>query len=189
MRIEPWIQTNTGMAVDILDPRPEQLNLRDIAFALSYTNRFCGHIGAQSVAIHSMMVGDYLAATHGHAVGAWGYFHDASEAYLGDVSAPLKAALPAYRAIEERMQRTICAKFLGAPEPTAEVAALVKEADMRSLASERRFHMAPPRPWGAYVDSFEPLPQEYAERYGDFDPEPMFHVFRGSLALAARRAS
>ena len=164
--IDPWIQTSLGLAVDLLDPQPEQFNLLDIAIALSNTNRFCGHLGPLSVGIHSLVVGDFLRDTAGESAAAWGYYHDASEAYLGDVTAPLKRVLPMYGAIENRMQRAICKKFLGEASPTQMIGDQVKDADMRSLALERSlFGVDEPRSWGYYVESFEPLPEKYLAKY------------------------
>ncbi|MGI1228864.1 HD family hydrolase, partial [Raoultella ornithinolytica] len=60
--------------------------------------------------------------------------HDAAEAYLQDIPAPLKRLLPDYRAIEDRVDAAIRQKF-GLP---AEQHQTVKYADLVMLASERR---------------------------------------------------
>ena len=52
-----WIQTYTGRAFDLLDPRPEQIDPLDIAHALSQICRFTGHVREfYSVAQHSVLV-------------------------------------------------------------------------------------------------------------------------------------
>ena len=66
----------------------------------------------------------------------WGLLHDASEAYLSDVAAPLKK-LPEfgpYRAAERTLQRIIAQRFGLPPEQPASVG----EADRRLLRIEAR---------------------------------------------------
>jgi hypothetical protein len=76
----------------------------------------------------------------------WALLHDASEAYLGDVSAPLKAMLPDYRAIEHNVEQSIWAKFgLYGPLP-----AEIKAADVAMYYREREllWGRVTPRTWG-----------------------------------------
>jgi hypothetical protein len=79
--------TYAGRMVDLLRPDPEQIELIDIAHALARITRFTGH-GDQcfTVAQHSVMVHDLARVP-------WALLHDAAEAYIGDVSSPLKVAL------------------------------------------------------------------------------------------------
>ena len=46
--------------------------------------------------------------------------HDASEAYLSDVTRPVKAELPRYKEIEAPLQETLWIKWLGTPLTEAE---------------------------------------------------------------------
>jgi len=108
MTIAPWIQTFTGRRFWLDNPRPEDVDIIDIAHALSNENRFAGHtIRAYSVAEHSVRVAALLPVE----LKLWGLLHDAAEAYVKDIPKPLKAMLPEYRAIEERIQRAVCVRF------------------------------------------------------------------------------
>ncbi len=129
--MKPEIQTSLGGMIDLADPKPEMIDIRDIANALSKLCRYTGHCrGFYSVAQHSVLVSRVLP----EGLRLHGLMHDASEAYLGDVSSPLKAMLPDYRAVEKRMQSTIYQKYgMDTKEP-----AKVKQADIRMLATEVR---------------------------------------------------
>src|ERR1700677_3623058 len=53
----PWIQTCTGRAFYPSDPRPEYIDINDVAHALSMQCRFTGHVKKfYSVAEHSLRV-------------------------------------------------------------------------------------------------------------------------------------
>jgi hypothetical protein len=126
----PAIQTHKGRAFDIRYPDAFAFDIEEIAHALSNICRFTGHTREfYSVAQHSVMAsyivpaGDELAAL----------LHDAAEAYIGDVSAPLKSLLPDYRAIERRVETALLEQFGITSMPAS-----VKQADLRMLATERR---------------------------------------------------
>lgn len=129
--MKPIIETASGREFDFTDPRPESINIEDIAHALSHLCRYTGHVREfYSVAQHSIFV-SHLVPT---GLGMYGLLHDASEAYLGDVSSPLKTLLPEYRRIEEAVQGAIYRKFdlhqAGAYD--------VKQADLMALVTEKR---------------------------------------------------
>lgn len=129
------IQTFTGKVIDLGLVTEEDIDILDIAHALSLINRYTGHtIAPYSVAQHSVHVSRLVADEHA----LWGLLHDASEAYLGDVSRPLKSMLPDYKRLEEMVQRAIADRFaLQWPIP-----AEVKAADNVALMAEKRDLMA-----------------------------------------------
>lgn len=131
-----WIKTASGKAFDFLDPDPESIVLVDICYALSHTFRFAGHSNPYSVASHSIAVGDYLRDNYGPRLAAWGYLHDAAEAYVGDMPSPIKRHLPNYQRIENLIQFAICEKFMGRAEPPYSIREIIKNADRRALAAE-----------------------------------------------------
>lgn len=126
-----WIQTRTGERFELLDPSPLTIKLEDIAAGLAKLCRYTGQSNRfYSVAEHCYRVS--LLVPEEHAFQA--LLHDASEAYLGDVSSPLKALLNDYRVIEEQVQAAIYRRFR-LPEETARE---VKAADYRIRATEVR---------------------------------------------------
>lgn len=138
-----WIRTFTGRKVWPLDPRESDIDIRDIAHALSLICRFCGHTRLfYSVAQHSLIVADHLLRTTGNPTTAlYGLLHDASEAYISDVSRPVKtsAEMTVYRAIERRLQHTVYRAFgLNEPEPAVvkTIDAWVLDAELRDLMTD-----------------------------------------------------
>ena len=128
--MRPTILTAAGGYFDFSDPVASEIGIGEIAHALSHICRFTGHVRRfYSVAEHSWHVshlvprGDELA----------GLLHDAPEAFIGDVSKPLKMLLPDYAAIEERVEAAVLGKF-GLP---AQLPASVKHADLQMLRVEQ----------------------------------------------------
>lgn len=109
-RIEPrdYFGTATGGKAYLTDPARSDIRLSDIAIALSNICRFGGHAPWYSVAQHSVLV-SYLAPPP---FKLCALFHDATEAYLGDVISPLKRLLgESYASIERRWEGVIALKF------------------------------------------------------------------------------
>lgn len=139
------MQTYTGALVDLASISPDDIRLPDISHALSLVNRFTGHTKVPySVAQHSVVVSKLCPQEHA----MWGLLHDASEAYLGDVATPLKHMLPAYRELEERVQRAISIRFgLSWPMPQD-----VHVHDKRALMYEKRSLLLVDHDWGIEVE-------------------------------------
>ena len=129
-----WIQTYSGIQFWPLDPRPEEVWLKDIAHALSNQCRFAGHcLSFYSVAQHAILVSRSVPKEYA----IWGLLHDAAEAYLVDLPRPIKNHSTLgnhYRRAEEYLMRTICTRFgLPVEEPWS-----VRIADNRVLMTEKR---------------------------------------------------
>lgn len=136
---DDWFSTYSGRRVHILSPRPEDIDIADIAHALAHVNRFGGHTRRfYSVAEHSVLVSRLVPPEFVFQ----GLMHDASEAYLGDVIRPLKAWLPEYKRIEKLWEAAIAKRF-GLPTP---LHPSVKQADMVALMTERRDLVTEPLP-------------------------------------------
>lgn len=93
-RVRTTIETYSGLFVDVANPDPATIRLTDIAQGLALTCRYGGQIeGFYSVAEHAVLVHDLLRHQGADRdLLLAGLFHDAAEAYLGDVVSPLKYA-------------------------------------------------------------------------------------------------
>ena len=124
------ISTLSGRFFDLLAPEDYEYCIDEIAEALSNICRYTGHVKKfYSVAEHSVLVSNIVPPRLALA----GLLHDASEAFVGDVSSPLKKLLPEYKAIEERIQKAI-ADHYGIPYPFPHE---IHEADKRMYWRER----------------------------------------------------
>lgn len=118
-KLPPVIGVSSGGCFHVLDPREDEVHLRDIAHHTSQIVRYTGAVSqGWSVALHCIEVSHRIAAAGGSFVAQLqGLIHDASEAYLVDLPRPIKDnEWPNYRDIEARIERVICAK-LGVPLP------------------------------------------------------------------------
>ena len=130
------ILTHSGIEFDFCRPDPDLIEIEDIAHALSNICRFTGHTRHfYSVAQHSYLCATLVPPEHQLET----LLHDAAEAYIGDVSSPLKAQLPGYKMIEFNLDQAIRQRF-GLP---AKKSPWVKEADRQMLAAEKAQLMPP----------------------------------------------
>lgn len=142
------IRTYSGKMVSLSNPRPEEIDIADIAHALARLCRYTGHVeGFYSVAQHSVLVSQSVEKTMKGRVGAieltkismYALLHDASEAYLGDVNRPLKQLLrtqdATYDLLEARMTSVVMAA-LGLDGMT--MPKIVKEHDDAIIDDEKR---------------------------------------------------
>lgn len=131
LAIEPTIQLASGRVFNFLKPEETEFLLTDIAHALANVARFAGHTRSfYSVAQHSVHVAELVAPKHQLAA----LLHDATEAFLGDITTPLKQLLPEYQKIEERVHNTIMDQC----ELPRKLHASIKRADTIMLVTEQR---------------------------------------------------
>ena len=172
-----WIQTFTGRQFWPLDPRPEDVDIRDIAHALANCCRFSGHVRKfYSVAQHSVIASQVVPWAARLAL-----LHDAAEAYMGDIARPWKQFLwvdtgdgwePNRLKECEHSLLSVILGALGVAE-SPDLWAEVKRADDVLLATEARDLMSPLHPdWrhcehrGATVlpQRIDPWPPSLAEK-------------------------
>ena len=111
------IMTYTKKMFDPLRPKPELVDIVDIAHALSMLCRANGHFKSfYSVGQHCINCAKEAAAKgYTTKVQLACLLHDASEAYLSDVTRPVKAELPRYKEIEEPLQEMLWNTWLSEP--------------------------------------------------------------------------
>ena len=111
------IKTYTGVMFDPLSPDTELIDIADIAHALSMLCRANGHFRSfYSVGQHSInCMREAKARGYSEKMQLACLLHDASEAYLSDVTRPVKKELPKYLEIEKPLQDAIWNKYLAEP--------------------------------------------------------------------------
>lgn len=146
-----YFTTASGAVCYVLDPESSDIRLEDIVAGLSRVTRWNGHISptwasAYSVAQHSVYVSELaeeearrqeLPETERYMVALEALFHDATEAYLGDVMNPLKGVLDAYKAIEKTWAHAI-GRRLGLGYRLAQLSDITKRADLTMLFIEHK---------------------------------------------------
>ena len=148
-----FIRTYTGIKFAPAEARPEDIEIVDIAHALSLLCRANGHFrDFFSVAQHSLNCAKEAAARNYSArIELACLLHDASEAYISDITRPVKELLPRYLELERELQKTIYVKYLQR-ELEPEEGKLVREIDdlmlyheFKDLMNERIFEQEPSR--------------------------------------------
>ena len=138
--IGSFIQTYTGLKFPLFECTPDDIFIEDIAHGLSNLCRFSGQcLHFYSVAEHCCLLSDVFERhrTIYHAL--WALLHDSSEAYVVDIPKPLKACLPGYKEIEDRIMLCVAEHFdLAWPEPD-----VVRVADRQILRDEFDQNMLP----------------------------------------------
>lgn len=139
-----WIQTFTGRKFYPFTPQSQDVEIIDIAHALSNLCRFTGHcVRFYSVAEHCVRVsfraeelGARLQPTRRFELVRLGLMHDAAEAYVNDLARPVKhqPELADYRNAEALVWKAIAEKFgLSSVLPEE-----IHQADNELLFTERR---------------------------------------------------
>ena len=110
-----YIYTVSGKKFYPLCPKTEDIDIRDIAHSLSMLVRANGHFPSfHSVAQHSIeCCEEALARGEDRKIALACLLHDASEAYMSDVTTPVKNNLDAYKKYEQNLINLIFEKYTG----------------------------------------------------------------------------
>ena len=167
-----YITTYTGIHFYPTEPKSEDLDIRDIAHALSLLCRGNGHVKYfLSVGQHCIRCAREASARgYGDRIALICLLHDASEAYMSDVPRPTKREIPVYTEWEEHLLAIIYEKYLGG-QPTEEEAHIMKQIDddvlyydLLELLSEPSDRPAPQMLEAFDYTSFRPF-HEVEEEY------------------------
>lgn len=145
------IVTASGREINLARITHSDITLYDISHALSQINRFAGHCRRPySVAEHSLLAADIALRRYGLDVSGQmaSLFHDGHEAYVGDVSSPVKSMLDhTWHHLEARIERTVRIAF-GLLVACDMYRDIIKASDIVALATERMQLMPKaPTPW------------------------------------------
>lgn len=192
------IETLNGHFVDPLNMDPADVRIEDIAHALSLQNRFNGYTSRPySVAEHSVNVATLTAMRLDRLWGLSGWrkvcenpkhritlrqalLHDATEAYLPDMTYPVKQHMPEFQAAEDRLWTVIAGVF----QVPVEINATIKIIDKRLATTEKDYLLSNGSAlevWGDYrarfpafegrfdiIDRYEVKPSLARRRFLDF---------------------
>ena len=142
-RCETAIALLSGSYLDLADPDCSVIQPIDVAAGLRQP-RFCGQTRQfYTIAQHCLLVLKLVAPIARQLGGEKGLqlkrcalMHDAAEAFLHDITRPLKIQLPDYRRIEARFELRLADRF--GWEWTNYRRDMVKRADLQALAIEQR---------------------------------------------------
>lgn len=137
----------TRRSINLVCPSLDDIFIEDIAKSLSQQCRFTGYTNRfYSVAEHLLLGLEYVP--QGDRL-EW-FAHDFQEAYLGDVSGPLKRELQVYRDMEAVWMGAIAVRFGLHVTPPA----IVQQVDQRMLVTEMRDLCGPQAIVGRQGDTF-----------------------------------
>lgn len=179
-KMEPYIETYSGIRFYYDDIKPEMIKIYDIAHALSQICRFTGHTKEfYSVAQHSVLVCDAQTTL---AEKRAGLLHDATETYVNDLPSPMKVCvnLGDYKKLENQIHAVINEKYHVNDGMTPNI----KKADLAALFTEKRDVLNRPSDWGwgkdivMFKEKIIPLqPKEAKElfltRFAELFPEEL----------------
>jgi len=137
-RIGNYFETYTGKKFYPLDPKPEEIDIRDIAHALSLICKFGGHCPKfYSIAQHSIYLSTELRKLgYNSTMQLYGLLYNASETYVGSIPRSVKISLSGYLFTEKNIQNAIWRTFK-LYIPTEKDHVIIKEVINNLLIHER----------------------------------------------------
>lgn len=164
MRKGNWVPTHTGKMFYLLDPRPEDIDIQDIAHHLARLCRFNGAgQSLYSVAQHCCIVAQECSPSNKlHAL-----LHDAAEAYIGDMVHPIKILpeLAFYREVEQSIMSAVAVAFglesSIMPEEVACADLVARRTEARDLGIfSPEWEISDVQPWNFTITPLDPCKAE-----------------------------
>ena len=178
-------QVYGGRVVNLLNPTVNDINLENIAFSLSKQCRFNGNCKEfYSVAQHSVNVARLIESPEAK---IYGLLHDCHEAFIGDISTPVKNLLKAKGGtLIKKIWDEVTGSFdaviyeaCGLDFPSEDILEQVSSADREALYYEAENNMWPCKYWGEadglYFRALEPskafrlFMEEYHKLIGEYN--------------------
>ena len=155
-----YITTYTRRHFDPVNPEPADMDIKDIAHALSMICRGNGHVSSfWSVGEHCILCAKEAAAKgYADRLVLAALLHDASECYMSDVPRPLKQNMKQYKEQENHLLDVLYTKFLGTPL-SEEEEKLIKEIDNELEERQPKLNVMP----DYTVRAFSEVEKEYLE--------------------------
>lgn len=140
MRKKLPLYTICGSQVDMNNFNAKGVTIEQIATGLGNTCRYNGQVRKfYSVAEHSILLSQYFKEQgHPQRMQIFALMHDASEAFIGDIVYHLKAEMPGFKEIEERIINEILPEF--GIFPSEEEEELLHVAD-RCICIDEMYHL------------------------------------------------
>lgn len=181
-----YILTYSKMKFTPTEPKGEDVRIEDIAHALSMLCRANGHYSSfYSIGAHCLnCYEEACARRESNRVKLACLLHDACEAYISDITRPVKQYLEEYRSIEDRLSKVIYERFLGSPltEYEEKMVKLIDDAMLyyeflefsgEKLLEEPPYVAATP---DFYRGTMKQVEQEYIEVFDSIDLEDKSEV-------------
>ena len=173
-----YMKTYLGRKLNPLHPKDEDINIEDIAHALSYICRGNGQVTHfYSVGQHCINAAkEAVARGESDRVVLASLLHDASEAYMSDVIRPIKQFLPKYKEIEDNFLERVYSRF-GLGDLSEEEKKKVKSIDDDLLAYDMCELLGEDMPEEGYrfvrtpdieFKPFEEVEKEYLEIFAEY---------------------
>ena len=158
--VNAWIHSFKGNKLHIGDLRPEDLDIEEIAHALSNTCRFGGHCSNfYSVAEHCLIMSNIVSPE----LALSALLHDAAEYILTDVPKPFKRLMPEFTKYENGIMESVDKRYnVNTNHPD------IKIMDKRMVISEANLLLHDPewaREWPyPVIPNFDKVLQCYSPR-------------------------
>jgi uncharacterized protein len=144
-----FVATVSGRLFDIVNPDPSEIDIDEMAHALSQINRFCGHTQyPYSVAQHSVLCAKECERRYPcrPELALALLLHDGAEYVCCDIIRPLKRMIGSlYRPIEDRVQEAVWKRFGLRVGHSAQ--AIIHECDNAVVMTESRALMRGSERW------------------------------------------
>jgi len=132
----PYINTYSGKSFHILNPEPDDIDIKDIAHHLSLQCRSVGAVTRHySVAQHSLFVCQLVSEqTADPVIQMQAIMHDSEEYITGDWPTPIKWCIPGVRTVAKNIKKAIGEKF---GIELVNMPPIVKRMDNVAMATEK----------------------------------------------------